>query len=587
VVTQINLGGVFQSGGSTVVSGGSSGLDIEQLVNDLVAIREISITNVEDKVALNDSKIGAFSELQSLLETMKTAMDFLRNPAGIDNDSSNVFKYLSVNMTATGGIAPTDYISVTVSPGTDPRVSDIEVTDVALAKVQSSDTFVVADADTSVVEAASTANRFTAGVMELNNGVTVTLDAGDSLNEIAQKINTTSETSGVRATVVRVNTGEYKLQLKATDTGTDADFDVMSVANTAIGGVMENIAFADTQTATNASIIVDGITITSQNNVIDDAIDGITFTVKQKTLGEVITASIVPDSSLVKDAVNNFINAYNEIKVFAARQNERDDDGILVETAILGGNQTLSSVVAKIDSQLNRIIDGISGGDPDKLADIGITFTDYAGDDETPSIRNVLTLDESKFADALATDFDAFRKVFEFQISSDNPYVDVYSRTNDITISDFSVTVDTGAGTATVDYTDDTGAHTISMDYSAYTGGAILTGQDGTALEGLVLIYADTANATFDVSLNMGIADGIYNAINDMNDEESGIITAEVDGLGTTNDRFEKDITRLEELLETYRETLLDKFSALERAIAGINTLLQALDAQDQTRYAG
>lgn len=586
MVTQINLGSFFQSNGKNVITGGSSGLDVKTLVDDLVKAKQISVTQVQDKVDANTKSITAFSDFKTKLTALQTAVNFLRNPPGVNQDANNIFKYLTVNMTGTNGITPANYISVSAAPGTDPRTSSIQVTGVAQTKIQTSGTISVADADTAIVAASSTAGMFTAGVMEINNGQTITLATGDTLNDIAAKMNAISTDSGVKATVVKVGTGQYALQFKATTTGTAADFDVMTAANTAPGGPLENISFGNTQPAADASIVVDGVTITSQSNVISDAISGITFTVKQKTNGETITADIVPDTSTVKSSVQNFINAYNDLKVFAAEQNQRDDSGKLLDTAVLGSNHALTTVMNSIDDQLNKIVGGLTAGNPNRLSDVGITFTDYPGDDKTPEVKNVLTLDENKFDTALATNFDAFRRVFEFDLSSDNPAIAIYSSNNNVSINNFSLNVDTVGGTAQATYTDASGSHTIDLDYSAYGTGAILKGQSGTALDGLQLIYASTNSSTSNVTLYDGIAAGVYNAVGDATDASSGIITAEVNGLNDSNKRLNDDITNMQTQIDSYRQTLMDKFSAMEQAISMVNTLLQTLDANSKALYA-
>lgn len=582
MATQINLGSMFQSGGKTVISGGNSGLDTEKLITDLVKARSIPIDLINTRKDTNSKKLTALNELSSIMDKIKFATDFLRNAPGIGKESSNVFQYRTTSLSATGGVAGTSYLDISAKPGADLRVSDIEVLEIAKARVQTSAVINVADAATSVVGAAAAPNRFTAGVLELNNGVNVTLEDGDSLSTIAQKINATSATSNVQATVIKVATGQYSLQLKATKTGMDADFDLNVPANNGAGAPLENIAFGDTQLAKNAQISLDGVVITSQSNVISDAIEGVTFSLKQKTNGETITAEIKPDTEVVKNAITSLVDAYNELRVFMAVQTERDENGDLKETALLANNSTLRTVMNRVDEQINRVVGGLTADAPSKLADLGISFTDFAGDDENPAVRNVLTIDEQKLSNILASDFDGVRRIFEFDFKADNENIMVFSRSNQTTLTNFTLTIDSVAGTATAF----DGTNSYNLTYTPYTDtlgaivGANLTGEVGTPLEGLMMIYASTDDATMNVNMTQGIGDSLFNSSEDVLNKTSGILGLEAKNFQDTNKRYDSDIAKLNRQIEEFRQNLLRKFTALEQAISNVNTLLQSLDAQ-------
>ena len=64
MVTSINLGNTFQSGGKTVFGGSASGLDTDSIVTQLVDAKKISVTQVETQVDLNSQKVAAYAELK-------------------------------------------------------------------------------------------------------------------------------------------------------------------------------------------------------------------------------------------------------------------------------------------------------------------------------------------------------------------------------------------------------------------------------------------------------------------------------------------------------------------------------------------
>jgi len=104
------------------------------------------------------------------------------------------------------------------------------------------------------------------------------------------------------------------------------------------------------------------------------------------------------------------------------------------------------------------------------------------------------------------------------------------------------------------------------------------------ALEGLTVLYTNTDDVTVNVELTQGVADRLYNAMQDALDEESGIVSQEIQSFTERNTRLEEDIERIDSMIENFRLTLLEKFSALEAAISSVNSILQMLDAQAEAR---
>jgi flagellar capping protein FliD len=58
----------------------------------------------------------------------------------------------------------------------------------------------------------------------------------------------------------------------------------------------------------------------------------------------------------------------------------------------------------------------------------------------------------------------------------------------------------------------------------------------------------------------------------------------EIKGLQETNLDLEESVTRIDDQILTYRDQLLEKFSALEAAISTANQLLLLLDAQSNAQ---
>lgn len=569
----INLGSIFNSGGKTVVSGGSSQLDTESLIESLVEAKRLPAVRLENTIESNTEKMDALGELSSILENFRDAANFLRNPPGVGNAEDNIFNYRSATISSNIGTDGGSYLSATVGAGDDNSSYNLTVDQIATRQTRVTNTFAAADTSASVVGGGG---PFNAGTMVLGvDGTEITLEDGDSLAVVVAKINAVKGESGVEATTVKVSDGQYRITMKAVDTGTDQNFD-FTAANP---GILNAGFFSETD-AVNAQVTIDGTQVERQSNNIDDLIDGVSLNLTQTTPpGVELTVGIKSDTQLARSAIMNFVDAYNEFRVFAARQNETNDDGERVGGAILGSNSSMRQLINAISSEMTGAVAGL--GDMNSLAAIGLKLTDFPGDDETPFTRNILQVDEGKLDAALASNYDDVRKIFEFDYVTDDPNFVIFSRSNNLAANDVTFNIDQTNGV----YEAVVNGNTITLTATPLTsGGVSLAAPDDSALAGLNVLYTDTGDATVNVSMTQGIGDRIFNTLENAMDDENGIVAREINSFKERNDRLQADIDRLDNMIENYRISLLEKFSALEEALASVNSILQLLDAQADAR---
>ena len=589
MVTQIQLGNFFNQNGKTVLGGSSSGLDTESLINSLVDAKKIPATKLQEKIDFNTKKSAALSELRTVLDAFKDASNFLRNPPGVQNAADNIFRYRSSTITSNTAVAGNSYFTATVAPGTVAQTYVIDdITQLAQATKQQTDNIATASLDTAAVVGLPAAGQIGAGLVTLN-GQNIVLDVGDTLREVMTKFNAVAEQTGVSVTALQVTPGNFQLIFTGTETGLSNAFDLNDPLQfDDPSGVFGQLTISTSQVAQDAMFQIDDIAITRETNNIDDLVDGVTFNLKATTTSAPatrITLDIVPDTELVKTGITNFVNTYNDFRLFVSKQSEVASDGKPTEDAILGSNSTLRSILSSVTLELSKAVAGIAGTDPSRLADLGIKFSDYPGDDETPFTRNILTLDEAKLDSALSTDFEAVRRVFEFDFTSDVTQLQVFKRTNSLDVQDMSVNIDTVGGIYEASYTVDGVPTTVSLTATAIAGGGYtLAGQEGTELEGLVMIYSASTNAVATVHVTQGIGDRMFNALEAALDEQAGQLAIEEEGVERSSDRYQAEIDRINLQIERFREDLLQRFANLEASLSKVNNLLQSLDAQAQAR---
>lgn len=164
----------------------------------------------------------------------------------------------------------------------------------------------------------------------------------------------------------------------------------------------------------------------------------------------------------------------------------------------------------------------------------------------------------------------------------------VYSRTNALNTNEITFHIDQTNGVYEASFVTASGAtQTVELEATTLAGGGVsLTGPDGSAIAGLNVLYVSGDDATVTMNVTQGIGDRFFNLMNDALDEEHGLVSSEIRSLQERNERFEKDIAAIDDMVERYRQSLIERFSALEAALSAVNSILQLLDAQANARNA-
>lgn len=349
----------------TITAAGiGSGLDIEGIVQSLMAFERRPLNQLQSRQNAFQTQLSAFGKIKSALSTFQTAMQ----------DLSAVSKFQVHTATSSDDTIFTATASSSAVPGT----FTIEFDDDGTHQLATADTMnssvVVADGNTSIG---------TTGTLDIQVGAdpantfSITIDGtNNTLNGIRDAINDASDNAGVTAAVVNADSGAT-LILTSENTGTD---DAITITADTAG-----LGLATVSAAQDAIVTIGGFQVTSTSNSITSAIQGVTIDLEAlDTAGSVQTLTIGRDTDAVKETVQSFIDAYNELQgaVSTARSGQ------------LNGDSALLSIESRIRSIFNTAPTGITS-DYTHLAEIGITTLEGGN----------LTLDSSELEAALEADF--------------------------------------------------------------------------------------------------------------------------------------------------------------------------------------
>lgn len=348
-------------------TGLGSGLDIESLVSSLVSSeRSATDSRLTVRQSSANYSLSAVGTMKSAMSTLQTAMQRLM-------DDKDLFK-----RTVTS--SKTDLLTVSSTSDAVPGNYSVKVLQLAQSHKVASDTF-----DSSTTELGAGSVQIAVG----DSSFTVNLSSeANTLADLRTAINDASDNTGVSASLVTDDTGT-RLVLTSNDTGTANQITVTS----SLFGTTE------AQEALDAQIQMEGsYTLTRSSNTISDAIDGLTFTLKDADVDTSINVAVTADKSSATSAIKNFVSAYNAMASTIASVTNYDADA---QTA---GALNGDAVTRALDQQLRRMVGGSvdSGGAFTLLSQIGVTM----GSD------NQLSVDDTKLSAALSDNFSAVRSLF-------------------------------------------------------------------------------------------------------------------------------------------------------------------------------
>ncbi|MBN1850777.1 MAG: flagellar filament capping protein FliD [Deltaproteobacteria bacterium] len=320
-----------------------------------------------------------------------------------------------------------------------------------------------------------------------------TATVGDLLDEIESVFGLSAGSATIDAN------GRIQIQ---DDSSGDSQLSIQLIANNEEGGTLNLGTLSATnegytmqvRSGQDASVIIDGMAITSSSNIIDDVIAGVSLNLLTVESGSTVNLTVSRDFDTIKASVQNLLDAYNDIIADINEQFAYDEE---TETAgLLQGDGTLSSIKFDITNIAISAISDISTS-MNAFSLIGInTLIDYSDH----SNDGKLTIDDDDFMDALRNNFNDFARVFIAEGSTTDGDVEYISHTNDTVAGEYDIEITTAASQATV-----TGSSTLTTGIGA-ANIEVLSIVQGDRVGSVILNGASGENGSS--------IDNIVNAIN-------------------------------------------------------------------------
>jgi flagellar hook-associated protein 2 len=348
----------------------SPGIDVTAAVNAAVTAAEAPEQIWETEESTLQSQVSALTQIQTDASTLDNDMQSLNSITGP----------LSA-MTVTSSNA--DVVSASAASGSTVGNHVVVVNSLATTASWTSGTF------------ASSTTAMPAGSFTITSGsgtaTTITTDGTETLSDVANDIN--SDDLGVTANVITDDSGS-RLALVANSSGTAANFTVAS-GSTGYG-------FTQAATGSDASLTVDGISISSATNTVTGVIPGVTLNLLSADPGVQVSLGVAPDTSQIESTLQQFVSDYNTVvSDLSAQFTFSSSTG---SEGVLASDSTVRNLQSEVLSALDYTYTPASGSTTvPNLSSLGISVDN----------NGQLSLDTSTLQSALQSNFSDVQSFFQ------------------------------------------------------------------------------------------------------------------------------------------------------------------------------
>lgn len=347
-----------------------TGVDLQSMLTKIMDAERVPIRILEGRVSSATAKISAYGTLKSRLDALQSASDTLRFDSRLASKTASVADSTVASATANFNALVGSY--------------NIQVTQLASSQK-------------SFTSAYAAGTTFGQGELVFNIGgqdapaIVLNDQAEYSLQEVGSRINAAK--IGVSATVVTTSNGEQRMVLTGDKSGDDNYFSLTSsLASTpgqpSLGTFDETTPELMRSVASNATMSVDGIAVSSTSNVFSSAIAGLTITASKVGAS---TLAVDNDQSKISSAVQAFVDGFNGV-VSNIKSNTAYDESTRTGGAFSGDSAT-RQIVDSLRIARNTQPSAVADSAFKSLSDLGISIQQ----------NGLLTLDTAKLTQALDT----------------------------------------------------------------------------------------------------------------------------------------------------------------------------------------
>ncbi len=348
------------------------GNNIELLLQSYRVLEERPIRELESRKDFIDQRISKLNELKSKLNALQS----IAKELGYTTSTS-----IWGSKTATS--SDESIVKVTASSSAVATSHTVKVLQLAKADKIISNQYTLTGTDIVNSLGAGT-YTFEVTVNGTSQQVSVDIAAGEDnetiLKNIVTAVNNTTDIQ-ISASFIQDSSGTGRLVFTSNETGQDYEMTLTDVSGSLLStiGMNDSVAMSGTSggylyasTELNAIVEIDGITVTSNDNSIDTAVEGVTFDLykTQSSSDAPVNVDVSVDVETIKGKIQSFIDKYNE--VFDFIKDNTKVDTTTYKRSIFSGDYSIMRLRLQLREAMSDPVSGLPSGYPTILAEIGI-----------------------------------------------------------------------------------------------------------------------------------------------------------------------------------------------------------------------
>lgn len=366
--------------------GVGSGLDVFKLAQDLTDVEKVPKQQaIQGNIEATEASISGYGLVTYQVGLLQQAFENLNDSDELATSNGTSSNTSAINLTSLDGTAETGAYDITVTRLAQEQrmISDEYASSTATLNASPFNISISVGSSSTTTTAVTVSTPTPAGVVSAINAAS----------------------TGVTATLVDtgISGSNYRIILSG-DTGSEGAFTLTSTPDLGFGDSGNTL-----QSAQDAIINFDGLTVTRASNEINDVIEGATFSITETT-SSAVRLNITSDKSTLKTNLQNMITTYNDLNTLlselTAEGSEAELGGALADD---------TSLVRYLKSQIRTAIFADSStpsGSISALRDLGISL-DKTGD---------LTFDETTYDTVIASSYDDVVMMLSANTSDQNLY---------------------------------------------------------------------------------------------------------------------------------------------------------------------
>lgn len=555
-----------------------SGVDVAALAQGLVDADRIPQENlINSKIDKNEARISGYSAISFMLQGVKDTLGALK-----DANSFNATTVSSSNTAALG---------VTATTAAAVGNHSVQINSLVSAQRSISNPGFLTETD---VLNAGTGFSITLTIGNTTPATTKVITLADGSDTPQGIVDAINATEGLSVSAKLVNTGVSGAPFKIVLSGAAGSANNFSLSSTP---VLNTLQFDNLQTASDASLVVDGVTYVRTSNTVSDVVAGLTFDLKATTGTTSVPApasvTLTRDTAAVKEKINAFVTAYNEINQVLNEVTKADST-----LDIYGGTLVGDSVARQVSTQLREMVTSVSSSPGTKIGalwQMGLNV-DRLG---------VMTVDNTKLDAALTDNFADVVTVFTANqnnrtetsppISTSTGFSGKFTQLN--SGAAFSLSLVSSAGTfaipVSVGSTTPQGiVDAIIAAKLGYTAAIVKDPADNTQYK--IMVAGGTGSAGFTLTAagvdgaavpglsfsgqGAGVAGDALRKISALLSPAGGLLTRS-ESASNQNDKFRERLAALQTRMQTLLDRYTKQFAAMESLVGNINSQKTSLQS--------